>query len=109
MRIAMALLLACGLAGSASAALAAGKAAEAAPAGHTPERIYATTCGYCHGHNVGPIILGRGIPATTVQAMVRGGRGAMPAFRPTEITNAELAALSRWIEKSKANPKEHGK
>ena len=31
---------------------------------------------------VGPIILGRKIPAATVQAMVRSGRGAMPAFRP---------------------------
>lgn len=109
MRIAIALLLACGLAGSAGAALAAGRAAETPLAGRPPERVYAVTCGYCHGHNVGPIILGRRIPAATVQAMVRGGRGAMPAFRPTEITNAELAALSRWIEKSKANPKEHGK
>lgn len=109
MRIAMALMLVCGVAGSAGAALAAAKASAPAPSGRPPERVYAVTCGYCHGHNVGPIILGRGIPAATVQAMVRGGRGAMPAFRPTEITNAELASLSRWIEKSKANPKEHGK
>jgi mono/diheme cytochrome c family protein len=32
----------------------------------------------------------------------------MPAFRPTEITDAELKALSNWISTSKADPKEHG-
>lgn len=86
-----------------------GRAESGARAARAPEAIYRTTCGYCHGHNVGPIILGRQIPASTVQAMVRSGRGAMPAFRPTEITTAELAALGRWIERSERNPKEHGK
>ncbi|WP_068076299.1 c-type cytochrome [Novosphingobium lentum] len=74
----------------------------------SPEKVYASTCGYCHGTNVGPIILGRHLPAVTVVGMVREGRNAMPAFRPTEISNGELEALSRWVEASAANPQEKG-
>lgn len=73
-----------------------------------PQFIYDRTCGYCHGHNVGPVILGRRLPAVVVSAMVRSGQGAMPAFKPTEITNQELAALSAWIEASSADATEHG-
>lgn len=72
------------------------------------EKVYASTCGYCHGTNVGPIILGRKLPAEAVAQIVRGGRNAMPAFRPTEISPAELDALSHWIERASANPQEKG-
>ena len=82
--------------------------ANAAPAPRAPETVYASTCGYCHGRNVGPIILGKNIPAETVTAFVRRGQGAMPAFRPTEISDQELEALAEWIAASKANPKEQG-
>ncbi|MEH3107721.1 MAG: cytochrome c [Sphingomonas fennica] len=83
-------------------------AATPAPAPRPPQAIYATTCGYCHGHNVGPIILGRALPPELVTFMVRHGKGAMPAFRPTEITPAELTALASWIAAAPAAPKEHG-
>ena len=73
-----------------------------------PEFLYDRACGYCHGHNVGPLIRGRQLPAAVVAAIVRSGNGAMPAFRPTEITNAELTALAQWIEQSEADPAEHG-
>ena len=73
-----------------------------------PEYLYARTCGYCHGHNVGPIIRGKGHDPEAVAYIVRNGNNAMPAFRPTEITDAELAALGRWLSTSKADPKEHG-
>ena len=82
--------------------------ANAASAPRPPETVYASTCGYCHGHNVGPIILGENIPAETVTAFVRKGQGAMPAFRQTEISDQELKALSKWIEASKADAKELG-
>lgn len=74
-----------------------------------PEAIYDRTCGYCHGHNVGPVIRGRKLPPGAVVYIVRHGQGAMPAFRPTEISDVELANLAKWISASKANPKEHGK
>ena len=73
-----------------------------------PQKVYSSTCGYCHGHNVGPIILGRHLPADYVRTMVRGGRNGMPAFRPTEISPAELAALSQWVEQTGADAKESG-
>lgn len=107
MHIARMAMLTAGLISATSAALAAGQA-KPAYQGRAPQDVYRVTCGYCHGHNVGPLILGRKLPAATIQAMVRAGRGAMPAFRPTEITHAELAALGQWIEKSKPNAKEHG-
>lgn len=74
-----------------------------------PEKIYAAVCGYCHGHNVGPVILGRQLPAQAIEQFVRRGQGAMPAFRQTEISNKELASLAEWIAASKTDEKEHGK
>lgn len=74
----------------------------------SPTRTYASTCGYCHGTNVGPILLGRHLPATYIKGMVRAGRNGMPAFRPSEVTPAELDALADWVSKAPANPTEHG-
>ena len=74
-----------------------------------PNVIYAKICAYCHGHNVGPLIRGRHLPADMVTQFVRQGSNAMPAFRQTEISDVELAALSRWIERSAPDPKEHGR
>ncbi len=91
-------------------AVAAGAIASvAAAADRAPQAVYAQTCGYCHGANVGPVIRGRGIDAAAVGYIVRHGQNAMPAFRPTEISPAELTALAGWIEKSAADPKERGR
>jgi mono/diheme cytochrome c family protein len=80
----------------------------AAPAPRPPEAIYAKVCGYCHGAHVGPIIRGRRLPPEVVTQIVRLGPNAMPAFRPTEISDAELDSLARWVSTSKADPKEKG-
>jgi mono/diheme cytochrome c family protein len=73
-----------------------------------PEILYAKTCGYCHGKNIGPVIRGRALPAASIRAIVRKGQNGMPSFRPTEITNRELGALAKWISTSKADPREKG-
>jgi mono/diheme cytochrome c family protein len=73
-----------------------------------PEVIYAKTCGYCHGANVGPVIRGRALSTDAIKLMVRSGPNGMPAFRQTEITNSELDKLATWISTSKADPKEKG-
>ena len=88
-----------------------GASAEAPPSAtpRSAEKVYASTCGYCHGRNVGPVILGRGLPVPAIEAMVRNGLNAMPAFRPSEISDAELAAVAAWVSASPANPQEHGK
>lgn len=78
------------------------------PTARPPEAIYAKTCGYCHGARVAPVIRGRKLPVEVITSCVRSGPRAMPAFRPTEISNAELAALAKWISTSKADPKEIG-
>lgn len=73
-----------------------------------PEYLYERTCGYCHGHNIAPIIRGRGLSPDLVKLFVRTGQGAMPALKPTEITDTELDALAQWISTSEADPEEHG-
>ncbi len=93
--------------GLASAAFAAQKLGEV-QGERPPETVYAITCGYCHGTNVGPIIRGRNLPADIIKQRVRHGQNAMPAFRPTEITNTELDKLAAWIAASKADPREKG-
>ncbi|MBK8629349.1 MAG: cytochrome c [Sphingomonadales bacterium] len=92
----------------ATAAYAAQKLGEV-PGERAPEIVYAKICGYCHGRNVGPIILGRQLPVETIKDIARHGRNGMPAFRPTEVTPDEMDALAQWISASKANEKEHGK
>ena len=84
-------------------------AAWAQPKVRAPEAIYVRSCGYCHGHDIAPIIRGRGLPAEAIAAFVRRGQGAMPAFRPTEISPAELDALAKWISASPADSKEYGR
>ncbi len=74
----------------------------------TPEVLYAKTCGYCHGKNIGPVIRGRALPVASIAAIVRKGQNGMPAFRPTEITRSELDKLTKWISVSKADPAEKG-
>lgn len=74
----------------------------------TPEQVYAKVCGYCHGRNVGPVILGRHLPADAIKSIARHGQNGMPAFRPSEITPAELDALTAWISAAPARKEEHG-
>lgn len=107
MKLAIGLASAAALLGS--GALIAAQRLEEPLGERPPEVVYTKTCGYCHGRNVGPVILGRHLDPATVRMMVRRGPNGMPAFRPTEVTDAELTALADWIMKSKADPKEHGK
>jgi mono/diheme cytochrome c family protein len=90
------------------------------------KRVYATWCVNCHGP--GPGRYGRGltgtealeakyegkVPAvldertdltpTFVSYLVRNGVSMMPFFRKTEITDAELAALSAYLSRLNARP-----
>lgn len=101
-------LTAAGLVLGASAALATGQKLGEVQPERSPELLYAKTCGYCHGRNVGPVIRGRALPEDMIKMVARHGQNGMPAFRPTEITNSELNALAKWISVSKADPKELG-
>ncbi len=74
----------------------------------TPEKVYASACIYCHGHQVAPgvlvapVLLGRRLAPALVTNYVRHGPGRMPAFPPTEVSDAELTQLAQWIQASPA-------
>ena len=104
-RLALSAVAALALAGAAQAAQKLGEV----QAQRSPEQVYSAVCGYCHGRSVGPIIRGRGLPAAAVELVVRNGLNAMPAFRPTEVSPAELKALAAWVETSTPDPKEKGR
>lgn len=78
------------------------------PPPRPPEQIYASTCQYCHAHAVAPgtlvapILLGRKLDPEIVSHYVRNGPGSMLAFTRSEITDKELEALARWIQRSPA-------
>lgn len=60
------------------------------------KQVYEKVCGYCHETGLGPVIKGRGAPAEFKQ-IVRSGRRAMPAFRPSEIDDRALAQVMDHI------------
>jgi mono/diheme cytochrome c family protein len=104
-------LLLIGTAGYALTLPSGSSVAATPPPSATPrsgELVYQQSCGYCHGRNVGPVIRGRALPQDYIRQMVRQGQNAMPAFRPSEISEPELAAVAAFIAKSKADSKEHG-
>lgn len=61
------------------------------------KEVYDKVCGYCHDKGVGPAIKGRGAPPA-YPVIVRHGRGAMPPFRSTEISDEALAKLMVYIK-----------
>jgi mono/diheme cytochrome c family protein len=60
------------------------------------QEVYTKVCAYCHETGVGPDIHRRGAPPEYAR-VVRNGRGAMPAFRRTEIDDESLAKLMTFI------------
>ena len=78
----------------------------------TGPEIFAARCVYCHdARGWGTRSLARRVPEgqaellqrevlppALVQYAVRRGVGSMPQFTPTEISDAELAALADWLE-----------
>jgi mono/diheme cytochrome c family protein len=71
----------------------------AQPAGQPrdPDHVYAVTCHYCHDTGIGPVLKGSHYPVDQIRTAVRHGHGSMPSFMPSEITEAELAALVHML------------
>lgn len=76
--------------------------ADAPAPARTGAEIYAKVCSLCHETRVGPVLLGRQLPGVVVATFVRHGMNGMPAFRPSEISDAELADLARFINTTPA-------
>ncbi|MCC7461302.1 MAG: cytochrome c [Gammaproteobacteria bacterium] len=79
-------------------------AAQSAGEWRGPEQLWGALCGYCHGAGVSLQLLGAKLPAATIAEFTRKGLKAMPPFAPTQISDAELAALAAWISRSEAPP-----
>lgn len=63
------------------------------------ERIYAKVCSYCHDTSVAQSLFGRNLSVAYVRDIVLRGRGAMPAFRPTDFNDDELESLSLFLQR----------
>jgi mono/diheme cytochrome c family protein len=104
-------LIALALSLSASAALAQTDEQKAGAA------VYTTRCAGCHAAtpgNIGTMVLAKrlgkeqsvldqrtNLDATYVATIVRHGLGIMPGFRPTEISDAELAQLTAYLTRKR--------
>ncbi len=74
--------------------------ADAAGQWRDASHIYASSCHYCHDTGVGPVLMGRQLPAEYIKHRARNGFNAMPAFKPSEISVTDLEALAQWIYQS---------
>jgi mono/diheme cytochrome c family protein len=63
-----------------------------------PALIWKGSCAYCHGTPIAQALFGRSPGVTAIELYVRNGVSAMPPFHRSEITDAELVALARWID-----------
>ena len=79
-----------------------GSLARAADPVRDPERIYAITCHYCHDNGIGKVLKGARLAPERIQLAVRQGYVAMPAFAPSFISDAELAALVTLLSQAPA-------
>lgn len=106
----------------AAAALVAGTAIAAAPPPATirdGEAIYHDKCVYCHDAKgwgtralalrtqPGEAILvnRKELPAALTEIVVRRGIGSMPGFTPTELSDAEIARVAKWLDKTQSPEK----
>jgi mono/diheme cytochrome c family protein len=81
--------------------------AGAAPYGKTSgvdgKKVFQGNCGSCHtlsaagtSGQVGPNLDGTSLSAAEIESIVRGGRGAMPAF-DGKLSGAEISAVAAFV------------
>lgn len=85
------------LAGHAPGALA----QQPAPQISKGQQFYQKVCAKCHETGIGPVITGRGLPEATYVLMARNGLNAMPAFRLSDIDDATLQELAKYLSATK--------
>lgn len=63
------------------------------------KNVYDKVCAHCHSPavGVGPLIGGRGLPEAYIQAIVRNGFNAMPAFPASHIDDKSIAELTKYL------------
>jgi mono/diheme cytochrome c family protein len=79
------------------------------------QKLYRSTCIYCHGEKVwGTFALERrlgadrgllekrtDLVAALVKSVVRNGLGSMPAYRRTELTDADVDAIADYLTRER--------
>jgi mono/diheme cytochrome c family protein len=102
------------LAIAALARSAAASAADLSPEQERGQKLYRGTCFYCHTEKVwGTFALERRRPAGDallekrtdltpefVRSVVRNGLGSMPAYRRTELTDADVDAIIAYLTRA---------
>ncbi len=64
------------------------------------KQIFDNICQHCHTQKVGPVLTGRNLPAVFYTTIARNGLNAMPAFRPTELSDADLEKVGQYLSQS---------
>lgn len=81
-----------------------GALAQSAPQINKGQQFYQKVCAKCHETGIGPVITGRGLPEETYVYIARHGQNAMPAFRMTDIDDATLQELAKYLSATKPKP-----
>lgn len=81
-----------------------GALAQSAPQISKGQQFYQKVCARCHEAGIGPVITGRGLPEATYVYMARHGLNAMPAFRVTDIDDATLQELAKYLSATQPKP-----
>ena len=79
--------------------LCAAAQAQEEPQWRSGQYLYDNVCGHCHAPevNVGPSLGGRGLPEAYVNAIVRNGFNAMPAFPASYVDDESIAKVTEYI------------
>ncbi|HTT02575.1 MAG TPA: cytochrome c [Steroidobacteraceae bacterium] len=78
--------------------------AQAAGEWRNSEQLWRSTCAYCHDGHVASQLLGERLTAQAVLGAARGAAQPMPSFTPSQVSDAELRALTDWIAHQKKPP-----
>jgi len=80
--------------------------AESAGQWQSGKQIYEQVCSHCHETLVAPKILGRKMAQDYVAFVVQRGLRAMPAFRPTDFNDQDMAKLTSFIQSGQSVKRE---
>lgn len=68
------------------------------------QRFYQKICAKCHEVGIGPVITGRGFPEAVYVTIARSGFNGMPAFRVSDIDDATLQDLAKYLAATTPKP-----
>jgi mono/diheme cytochrome c family protein len=76
---------------------------------HRGERLFFRHCAKCHPGGeagLGPALNNKPIPAFVIRQQIRRGLGAMPAFSPEFLPDADVAAITAYVTTLRRAPRQ---